>query len=653
MSVLRQKMIEDMQLRGLAVRTQESYMQAVRQLAGHYHKSPDQISEEEVRQYFLFLKNVKHVSRSTQTIALCGIKFFYEQTLKRTWHTLAFARPAREKKLPVVLSMQEVGRLLGCVHYLRYRVCLTTIYACGLRLQEGTYLQVKDIDGERKMLHIRQGKGGRDRYVPVPEAALLMLRDYWRTHHNRVWLFPSFHTAQAVDQAHKPMDVTGVQKAFRAALQESGVNKYATVHTLQHSYATHLMEAGVNLHVIQNYLGHSSPATTVIYTHLTSTIHACPTVALELADIFRQYGSAYRQKYADRILPSHRQAMLAIERCRSESLGGQVYACPSCGETRYSYHSCRNRHCPKCQHERTETWLDLQRELLLSVPYFMLTFTLPEELRSLARQNQKLFYHLLFQASAEATQQLAKDPRYVGGQIGLVGVLHTWTRNLAYHPHVHYLAPGGGLQENRWISSRADFFLPVKALSKLFRAHFQHLLRKSPLFAKISRKVWSQDWVVHCLPVGDGRAALKYLAPYIHRVALSNRRLVEIVHRGGMETSQVTFQYRTSDIGQLKRCTLSVEHFIQRFLQHVLPKGFVKIRYFGFLAPNRRTTLSLAQNLLSTEPTLPATDSQIETSASTPVSPNLLCPACGKPMQLLRSLAPSVCVAPHPAARSP
>jgi site-specific recombinase XerD len=274
MTVLRQKMIEDLQLRGLSVRTQESYVQAVRQLAAHYHKSPDQINEEELRQYFLYLKNIKHVSRSTQTIALCGIKFFYEHTLKRTWHTLDFARPAKEKKLPVVLSMQEVGRILGCVHYTRYQVCLTTIYACGLRLQEGVGLQVKDIDGERKMLHIHQGKGGKDRYVPVPEASLQMLRRHWLTHRNRVWLFPSVHASQPPEQVNKPMDVTGVQKAFQAALFESGVNKAATVHTLRHSYATHLMEAGVNLRVIQSYLGHSSPATTALYTHLTSATDA-------------------------------------------------------------------------------------------------------------------------------------------------------------------------------------------------------------------------------------------------------------------------------------------------------------------------------------------------------------------------------------------
>jgi hypothetical protein len=380
-------------------------------------------------------------------------------------------------------------------------------------------------------------------------------------------------------------------------------------------------------------------------------------MALELADIFRQYGPAYRQKYANKLLPSHRQAMGAIERCRTPALGGQVYVCTACGETRYSYHSCRNRHCPKCQHEQTEQWLDLQRELLLPVPYFMLTFTLPEELRSLARQNQKLFYHALFQASAEAAQKLAQDPRYVGGQIGMVGVLHTWTRNLAYHPHLHYLVPGGGLRGTHWFPSRADFFLPVKALSKLFRACFQRLLQKSPIFSQIPNKVWTQDWVVHCLPVGSGHAALKYLAPYIYRVAISNRRLVEIVHKGSMETSQVTFQYRTSDTGQLKRCTLSIEYFIQRFLQHVLPKGFVKIRYFGFFASNRRTQLSLLKKHLEqdcpSQTSQPQPVTQLNPSALISVPHTMLCPVCGKPMQFLRTLAPLACAVRRPSARSP
>jgi len=265
MSALRQKMIEDMQLHGFAIRTQEAYLLAVRQLAKHYHKPPDQIKEEELRQYFLFLKNEKHAARATCTIALCGIKFFFERTLGREWKTFAFLRPPKEKKLPVVLSVGEVGRVLGCVHRQQYRVCLTTIYACGLRLLEGVRLPVKDIDGERKLIHVRAGKGGKDRYVPLPDTCLQFLRLHWMTHRNPLWLFHSSREDHA-----QPMNESGLQRAFRAAVRESGVQKQATVPTLRHSYATHLLEAGVNLRIIQSYLGHASPATTAIYTHLTS-----------------------------------------------------------------------------------------------------------------------------------------------------------------------------------------------------------------------------------------------------------------------------------------------------------------------------------------------------------------------------------------------
>jgi len=268
-------------------------------------------------------------------------------------------------------------------------------------------------------------------------------------------------------------------------------------------------------------------------------------VGLELADIFRQYGPAYRQKYAHKLLPSHRQAMRAIENCRTDALGGQVYRCDSCGELRYSYHSCRNRHCPKCQQEKTQAWLQVQQDLLLGVPYFLLTFTLPSQFRLIASQHQRLIYDLLFRASAQATQQLARDPRFVGGQIGLVGVLHTWTRALAYHPHVHYLVPGGGLSADgqNWLRAHHNFFVPVKALSRLFRAAFQRFLQKTPLFPQVPSSVWQQAWVVHCKAVGDGRTALRYLAPYIYRVAMSNRRLVRMQHTGQMESYVITFQY--------------------------------------------------------------------------------------------------------------
>lgn len=271
MNELRQRMIECLQLRGLSARTQESYVRAVRQLAEHYHKAPDLITEEELRQYFLFLKNVKHYSRNTMTIAICGIRFLYKDTLNREWAIFGIVRPAPEKKLPVILSVAEVRQILSLIRLPRYQVCLATLYSCGLRLQEGTNLHVTDIDSARMMLHVRHGKGAKDRYVPLPTRTLELLRQYWKQHRNPVLLFPA-EGRNHIDLARstQPLSKSSVQKAFHAAVKESRNNKRASVHTLRHSWATHLLEAGVNLRLIQEWLGHNSPATTSVYTHLTA-----------------------------------------------------------------------------------------------------------------------------------------------------------------------------------------------------------------------------------------------------------------------------------------------------------------------------------------------------------------------------------------------
>lgn len=271
MTDLQKRMIESLQLRGMSERTQEAYVRAVRQLAQHYHKSPDLVTEEELRQYFLYIKNVKNYARATTTIALCGIKFFVEWTLGRKWTLFELVRPPREKKLPTILSVEEARKILGCIRLRGYRVCLSTIYSCGLRLQEGTHLRVADIDSGRRMVHVRHGKGAKDRYVPLPQRTLEMLREYWKTHRNPELLFPAEGRNHIeLSKSTEPMSKSSVQGAFRRALKKSGINKRASVHTLRHSWATALLEAGVNLRLIQEWLGHNSPTTTSVYTHLTA-----------------------------------------------------------------------------------------------------------------------------------------------------------------------------------------------------------------------------------------------------------------------------------------------------------------------------------------------------------------------------------------------
>lgn len=361
---------------------------------------------------------------------------------------------------------------------------------------------------------------------------------------------------------------------------------------------------------------------------------------IEMAEIFHRYGSQYLARYGAKILPSHRKAMRDIERCRTAELGGHVYTCEACGEAIYQYHSCRDRHCPKCQNDKTQRWLKKLQELLLPTFYFMLTFTLPGELRRLARSHQRLFYDLLFRTSVAACQKLAQDPRFVGGQLGLIGLLHTWARNLVYHPHVHYLVPGGGLApDGRWLPARASYLLPVPALSLIFRAKFRDALRElaPEIFCQIPAEVWKKGWVVHCKAVGNGVAVLKYLAPYVFRVAISNKRIL------GLKDGKVTFRYRKSDTGKLKTCTLPVHEFIRRFLQHVLPRGFVKVRYFGFFASGCRPRLAALREYLDSlaaeTPSLSEAGSKDEQAGEPgdfdgePPSRVVLCPSCGRPMR--------------------
>ncbi len=356
-------------------------------------------------------------------------------------------------------------------------------------------------------------------------------------------------------------------------------------------------------------------------------------VAATLAEIVRTTESAYRQRYGPDLLPSHHHALTAIKRCRTSALGGHLYHCDTCDTSHYQYHSCRNRHCPQCQHSVGQAWLETQQHRLLNSHYFMLTFTLPEALRTLARVNQKAVYTAMFRCAAAATQLLAQDERFIGGQIGMMGVLHTWGRNLSYHPHIHFLVPGGGLTTTMgWRATPHNFFLPVRALSRIYKAKLRDTLQAGGLTDKVPHQVWTGDWVVHCQPVGKGTHALRYLAPYIFRVALSNRRILRFAN------DTVTFRYRESDTGKWRTCKLQAQEFLRRFLQHVLPKGFVKVRYYGLFSPALRNKLNHCQAFLTGMVDEKAAHTDSNTDGATRYMPT--CRACGNELRCVRRFEP-------------
>lgn len=309
-----------------------------------------------------------------------------------------------------------------------------------------------------------------------------------------------------------------------------------------------------------------------------------------IAEIFRQYGPAYRVRYAGRISRQQLRVLQLLTCCRSGELGTAVYQCGSCGRAHYVPRSCGNRHCPQCQGAKARRWLERQQEQLLPCPYFLLTFTVPEEVRPLMRVQPRIGYSALFDAAAETLRELAANPKYVGSnRLGFTGVLHTWGRTLCFHPHVHFIVPGGALSADgqQWLSSRADFLITVKAASLVFRAKFRQRLEEQGLLAEVPDAAWRKNWVVHCQPVGDGRRALRYLAPYVYRVAISNRRILNC-EPGPDGLGRVTLTYRKRGSRRERKLTVTADEFIRRFLQHVLPTGFQKVRHYGFAHPRQR-----------------------------------------------------------------
>jgi len=365
----------------------------------------------------------------------------------------------------------------------------------------------------------------------------------------------------------------------------------------------------------------------------------------EMQDIFLQYGEAYRKKHK---LPKNiYKAMSAIEKCRTSALGGHFDACDECGYTKISYNSCRNRHCPKCQTLSKERWIEARKDDLLNTKYFHAVFTIPDTLNTITFQNQKIVYNILFKSVAETLFELSADKKYLGAKLGFTSILHTWGQNLMHHPHIHCIIPGGGLTPTeKWIDSRKKFFIPVKVLSRKFRGKFlfylkqayedsklnfygkEQYLANSNCFSSFLTALYSKEWIVYCKPpFKNAGYVVEYLGRYTHRVAISNNRIVKVGN------DNVTFKWRDyKDSSKQKVMTVSAEEFIRRFLIHILPESFMKIRHYGLLGNrNKNTKLKLCKQLTNTPIRLKSKEklSALELIKKLTGKDFSLCPCCG------------------------
>ena len=551
--------------------------------------------------------------------------------------------PKRPRRLPIVLSPDEVQRLIAGAKNLYHRTMLLTLYGAGLRRSELLQLKVRDIDSQRMVLRVERGKGGHDREVPLSPTLLTALREYYRWMRPQTYLFPGTQQRLARRQAaHAEGDLGGRATAPRGRPASTSASARTRCDT---AYATHLLEAGADLRTIQVLLGHADLSHTTVYLHLSRRhLQAAPNPleqlqvptpvvlhrsrllrkpravmsrpAVEVADILHAQGDTFLEQHPW-LSVQQRSVLRAIARCRTAALGGHLDRCDACGHQAISYNSCRNRHCPKCQAQARERWLHARERELLDVPYVHVVFTLPHALLPLAYRNSARLYTWLFQASAATLREVAADPRHLGAEIGVLSILHTWGQTLVRHPHVHCVVPAGGLSPDhqRWIRPKyAGFFLPVKVLSRVFRGKFVEALRRAydrdeldlaggtehlrdpAQWHAFVDALFETDWVVYAKPAfGGASAVLRYLGRYTHRVAISNHRLL------AFDGDRVTFQWKDYAHGDQRRTmTLSAMEFLRRFVQHILPRGFVRIRQSGFLANTCRTArVALARTLLA------------------------------------------------------
>jgi hypothetical protein len=378
------------------------------------------------------------------------------------------------------------------------------------------------------------------------------------------------------------------------------------------------------------------------------------TQRLSFHELLTRFAPQYLEQFGSAMPARQREVLERILCCRTPALGGELFGCPDCGTFHYRYHSCNDRHCPLCGGTDADQWLEEQRaRLLLPVPYFLVTFTVPDPLRSWIRSHPQIGYDVLFAASAQALQDLAANPRGLGAQLGMLGLLHTWSRTLIFHPHIHYLVPGGGLSldQRQWIASSPQFLLREKPLGLHFRTLFrQQLDKQAPeALSELPARLWKQNWVVDCEAVGSGEKALAYLARYVFKTATGNRSL-QLLPSG-----QLVWPYRDSNTGQAQSILLWPTELIRRFLQHVLPRSFCRVRLFGWLHPAGKIRGNRVRALLHQAPVLTDRERQTwqgsekppdgleapEPGPESPVAPRPLCPGCGRAMILLGSWPPS------------
>ncbi len=642
----------------------------------HYHRRRriDRLGPDALRRYQAYLFEEKKLAVGTVGLHVAALRFFFVRVLKRRELKEDLPTPKRHRRLPTVLSPDEVRRLIAGAKNLYHRTMLLMLYGTGLRRSELLQLKVGDIDSRRMVVRVERGKGGHGREVPLTPTLLAALREYYRWMRPQTYLFPGTQHGWRTD---RPLTSKVVWEAVRCAARAAGIDRRVSPHTLRHSYATHLLEAGADLRTIQVLLGHAdldahdglSPPVAAPFaggaqsaralTHSdaggpaavapapqTAAVMTRP--AVEVADILHAQGQTFLEQHPW-LSVQQRSVLHAIARCRTAALGGHLDRCDACGHQAISYNSCRNRHCPKCQAQARERWLHARERDLLDVPYVHVVFTLPHALLPLVYRNSARLYTWLFQASAATLREVAADSHHLGAEIGVLSILHTWGQTLVRHPHVHCVVPAGGLSPDhqRWIHPKyTGFFLPVKVLSRVFRGKFVAALRRAYTRDQLDLAgatehlrdpaqwhvfidaLFQTDWVVYAKPAfGGASAVLRYLGRYTHHVAISNHRL------RSFNGDRVTFQWKDyAHNHQRRTMTLSAMEFLRRFVQHILPRGFVRIRQFGFLANTcRAARVGLARTLLRRAvPIVPAPAAATELT----LGATWVCPRCGAAMTL-------------------